>query len=117
MSREKTTLEEMKEAENERNLADAKKEELREVIGALSSGTAANIEGMRVKLLEEGRVVIYPGGEVEFVLSERQFRGLMGWGLKHFGDPRQNGKAEAVETQEGDPGITPTQPPPAGRTR
>ena len=116
MSREKTTLEEMKKAENERDLADAKKEELREVIGALSSGTAANIEGMRVKLLEEGRVVVYPGGEVEFVLSERQFRGLMGWGAKHFGGAKPENGAKN-EDEKGESGITPTQPPPAGRTR
>ena len=128
MAHEKTTLARMKEAENERDLVDAKKEQLGEAIGSLSAGSAANIDSLQAKLIEGGRIELVgfaqvcraegaDNMEVEMILSERQFSGLMGWGLKHFGDPRQNGKAVADETLEGDPGITPTQPPPAGRTR
>jgi len=111
MAHEKTTLEQMKTWQAVRDKADAESGEAMSAMNALASGTSANIDGMRVKLLEEGRVVIYPGvGDAEFVIFERQFRGLMGWGDKHFGIGN-------FKDEKGDPGITPTQPPPAGRTR
>ena len=112
MAHEKTTLARMKEAENERDLVDAKKEQLGEAIGSVSAGRAAKIDSLQAKLIEGGRIdlvgfaqVCRAEGaddvEVEMILSERQFSGLMGWGLKHFGAPRQNG-AEAIE-KEGKP--------------
>ena len=109
MAHEKTTLEQMKAlgaavAEAEENIAEAD-----EVLRALSAGSAANIDSLQAKLIEGGRIELVgfaqvcraevaDNVEVEMILSERQFSGLMGWGLKHCGNLLRNGAAEATAT-------------------
>ena len=92
---EETTLKKMERLCRARNAAKRADEEANELLRALSSGTAANIDGARVKLLEDGRVAVFgmfDPREEATVFSQRQFLGLMGWGRKHVGEG-PNGKA------------------------
>jgi predicted lactoylglutathione lyase len=84
---EETTLEKMKVFQDAAEGAQKLLETANEKITALAAGTNANIDNVVVKLLSEGTVYLaFAGGDSEFVFSERQFLGLMGWGRKHVGD-------------------------------
>ena len=94
MAKEETTLEKMKKAISDGGEARRQIAAHEEAIAALSHGTEASIDCMRVKLLEDGQVAVYgmfDPREGATIFSERQFLGLMGWGHKHVGDG-PNGK-------------------------
>ena len=86
-SREPTALERMHRAQFNAKQARIDAENHERDLAALSEGTNANIDNMVVRLLPAGTVCIgFPPQGQEFVLSERQFLGLMGWGRKHVGE-------------------------------
>lgn len=84
---EETTLAKVKGLQQEVRTALRQRDEAQEQIECLARGTNANIDNLVVRLLAEGTVSVrLLPGDMEFVLSERQFRGLMGWGRKHIGE-------------------------------
>ena len=94
MANEETTLEEMKKIQNDAELSQARVRQAEERIEALTAGTQANIDGLVVRLGEDGQVSMSRNDPPEaFTVSERQFLGLMGWGRKHIGDG-PNGKSK-----------------------
>ena len=95
---EETTLEKMKKEIKAGSAARRQVAATEEAISVLARGTDANIEGARVKLLEDGRVAVvgmFDPREGATIFSERQFLSLMGWGHKHVGDGPKNSRPEA----------------------
>jgi len=95
---EETTLALIKMFHADAGTARAKLEEANEKIHALAGFTRANIDGLVVGLVADGRVAVAIQGknDSDFVFSERQFLGLMEWGRKHVGEGpnTKDGKAK-----------------------